>query len=294
MLVAWNEKGVLKDSYISFFRPSASIRQYYYYMYNCGSFVVNELYDVNHPEGGRPSLFLYITSGALHVQYEGRKYQAEKGQAVLLNCMKPHHYWCQSNCEFLFFHFDGRQASQLTDHLTLENGSCVFTSSKQEEISRTMHEVFSRLIYQDTVSDLSLSASLYHILTLLEKDDGSQDQTRHYSQPVADTIAYLRAHIRENTTLKQLADQAGLSPYYFSHLFQKETGVSPIRYASNMKISYAKVILRTSDSSVSEIASMLGYSSDASFINAFHHRTGRPPKRYRQEILMNDRHSSGR
>lgn len=58
-------------------------------------------------------------------------------------------------------------------------------------------------------------------------------------------------------------------------------------------MSYAKVILRTSDSSVSEIAAMLGYSSDASFINAFHHRTGRSPERYRHEILSQESHAFG-
>lgn len=40
-------------------------------------------------------------------------------------------------------------------------------------------------------------------------------------------------------------------------------------YVALTKINYAKNILKTTENSITEIADLLGYSSDASFINAF-------------------------
>ena len=65
-------------------------------------------------------------------------------------------------------------------------------------------------------------------------------------------------------------------------LFKKETGYSPEEYVSIAKINYAKLMLRTTVLPVSEIAEFLGYSSSASFINAFRKRRGIPPNQYRK------------
>ena len=89
-----------------------------------------------------------------------------------------------------------------------------------------------------------------------------------YEQPVSD----------------ELSRQASLSPYYFAHLFKEETGISPIEYVAMTKINYAKNILKTTENSITEIADLLGYSSDASFINAFKKRAGISPARFRREL----------
>ena len=52
------------------------------------------------------------------------------------------------------------------------------------------------------------------------------------------------------------------------------------------KINYAKNILKTTENSITEIADLLGYSSDASFINAFKKRAGISPARFRRELWV--------
>ena len=69
-----------------------------------------------------------------------------------------------------------------------------------------------------------------------------------------------------------------------THLFKEETGISPIEYVAMTKINYAKNILKTTENSITEIADLLGYSSDASFINAFKKRAGISPARFRREL----------
>ena len=95
-------------------------------------------------------------------------------------------------------------------------------------------------------------------------------------------IEYIDQNIRETYSVQELADHVGLSRHYFMRLFKKETGYSPQEYVSSAKINYAKLMLRTTVLPVAEIADFLGYSSSASFINAFRMRRGISPNQYRK------------
>ena len=119
---------------------------------------------------------------------------------------------------------------------------------------------------------------VYSTLCLIQeqKDSLASDEPESGSTSEK-VIRYINRNLQNKITLKELADYAGLSPYYFSRLFKKETGHSPLEYVALSKINYSKLMLRTSKMPISEIAETLGYSSTASYINAFNARRGLTP-----------------
>lgn len=82
-------------------------------------------------------------------------------------------------------------------------------------------------------------------------------------------------------TLETMASQAGLSRPQFVRRFRKQTGASPARYVIGARTERARLLLRESEMSLSEIADALGYSDVYYFCRQFQSETGCPPGRFR-------------
>ena len=93
---------------------------------------------------------------------------------------------------------------------------------------------------------------------------------------------YIDSHFKENLTLDQLAAMANLSKYYLVHAFQKEYGLSPIRYLTRRRIEESRFLLTETDHSLTHIARVLGFSSLSYFSQSFRRIEGISPREYRQ------------
>ena len=283
----WKETGVQKGSYMSYFNVSDTFRHYFMYMVSCGYFLCDQDYCIK-KAGSRHPIFFYIIDGELNFDYEEHQFTAKADDVVLLNGNRPQHYECTSRCEFLFFHFDGNTVSELIDQLISANGTPCFRLKNAQEIYSNINEPITKLCHQERTSDAFLSSIVYSTLCMIP--DTGRDSNLFIPSRVKlssdmvsyKVIEYIDHNIGLNFSVHELADHVGLSRHYFMHLFKKETGYSPQEYVSFAKINYAKLMLRTTVLTIGEIADYLGYSSSASFINAFRMRRGIPPNQYRK------------
>ncbi len=98
---------------------------------------------------------------------------------------------------------------------------------------------------------------------------------------------YIDSHFKENLTLEQLAELASVNKYYLSHAFQKEYGLSPIRYMTRRRIEESCFLLAETDHTLSSIARLLGFSSLSYFSQAFRRIQGMSPMEYRKQSREN-------
>ncbi|MBQ7725428.1 MAG: helix-turn-helix transcriptional regulator [Lachnospiraceae bacterium] len=75
-----------------------------------------------------------------------------------------------------------------------------------------------------------------------------------------------------------------LNPSYFSALFKKETGTNFSAYLLNVKMENARLLLRNSNLSLSDISAELGFESQSYFSKMFKKETGLTPRDYRHHI----------
>ena len=103
-----------------------------------------------------------------------------------------------------------------------------------------------------------------------------------HHQEVGSVIGFMQAHPEQDITLPKVAAMVNLSPNYFSQLFKDETGVSFTEYLANVRLEYAKSLLRSGHLSLQEIVTRCGFSDAAYFCKFFKKRTGMSPGQWRK------------
>jgi AraC-like DNA-binding protein len=83
-------------------------------------------------------------------------------------------------------------------------------------------------------------------------------------------------------TVNELAEEAGLSRSTLTERFARYLDQGPMAYLADWRLELAAEALRTSDRSVLQVATDVGYDSEAAFNRAFKRRFDTPPARYRR------------
>ena len=95
-------------------------------------------------------------------------------------------------------------------------------------------------------------------------------------------IRYIQEHYNENISVNDLAEQYNMSPNYFSSVFKKEMGSSPVSYITQLRMKKSMELLERSDLSVVDIARKVGYDEGQYFFRVFKKYTGMTPLNYRE------------
>ncbi len=123
------------------------------------------------------------------------------------------------------------------------------------------------------------------MLAFYTKEMAKLDKVNVYSKPIVLCIDYIYNHLHEAIRTEDLAEHTGLNRSYLSTLFKKETGQTVSGYILSKRMEAAKNMLKFSDYSYAEIASILAFSSQSHFIRAFRAQTGYTPKEFRDKYF---------
>lgn len=108
-------------------------------------------------------------------------------------------------------------------------------------------------------------------------------ENSNYSRVVRDCVEYIELYPEGKLSIQSIAKQFGYSDYYLSRIFKKEVGESINNYIKYVRIERAKLLLETTDRSVSNIASVLHFCSSTYFSDSFREVVGCSPSHYREK-----------
>jgi AraC family transcriptional regulator len=97
-------------------------------------------------------------------------------------------------------------------------------------------------------------------------------------------LDYIRSNLSQDLSIADLAQVAGMSPYYFMRMFKKSMHVTPRQYIIQMRIDRAKELLRSRELSIVDIALQCGFTNQSHFTNLFRQLTEITPKAYRRDF----------
>lgn len=142
--------------------------------------------------------------------------------------------------------------------------------------------------YFQSVEDCRTMTELMEISSTMAQDYVERvhrrKQERGISEPVRSSMEYVELHLTEEVSLKQLAELAGYSEYYFSKRFKKETGTTPKAFIQEKRLERAKFLLRTTQISVQDISESLRFGSQSYFADVFRRAEGISPTAYREQF----------
>lgn len=154
---------------------------------------------------------------------------------------------------------------------------------KDEDLLHLVHQICR--FQQDELSPLeemecrgyllSFMAKLLSHLTFKEITRSKNTDT------LSSIIAYCFQNYQSDLSLGILEKELHISKYYISHLFSDKLHISFNDYVNSLRISYACKHLRRSNSSITQIASLVGFASLRTFNRAFLKQMGVAPSVYR-------------
>ena len=124
--------------------------------------------------------------------------------------------------------------------------------------------------------------------------DGGQAQ--YVVQPVApscdgtlrDLLEWLRGHLDQTLTVRQLAARAAMSERTLARRFVQDTGTTPQRWLTGQRILLAQQLLEESDATVDAIAERSGFGNATALRHHFRVWRGTTPNAYRR-LFQGDR-----
>jgi AraC family transcriptional regulator, alkane utilization regulator len=94
---------------------------------------------------------------------------------------------------------------------------------------------------------------------------------------VGKALRLLHANPDRDWTVDELAREVAVSRSVLAQRFTDLVGEAPMRYLANWRMQLAKQMMRDGARNIQEVASRVGYDSDAAFNRAFKRATGFPP-----------------
>lgn len=97
--------------------------------------------------------------------------------------------------------------------------------------------------------------------------------------------AIIEKNLGKKITLKMVAQEIFISPFYLSNLFKKRTGVNFIDYVIGRRIEKSKQLLLTTNDTIEVVAAQVGYDESNYFRRLFKKTVGVSPREFRRQNL---------
>ena len=269
------------DYYV--YAPSALAARLYLYPTSVGYFYYEAGYWIRRNRFDS-FLIMYISKGNCYITIPGKKLTARAGQFVLLDCYQPHSYGSAGSWDALWLHFDGRLARDYFEEITTSYGQILDTEDSDAPIQQ-LQKIYDVFRTSSTILEGKLSGYITKLLNNFLYSSEESRKNRVCGATMADAISYINEHFQSDLSLEKLAAESNMSLFHFTRVFTKETGITPHQYLIKTRLSAAKYLLKSTETSIKNIAFSTGFNSETSFCTTFKKWENVTPSQYRQSIL---------
>ena len=226
----------------------------------------------------------FICGGEGWVRVGGRDYYPSPGQMLLAPAGVTQSYSAVSDNTYVKYwcHFTAKIGD--TNLFDLVDVPRLIDVADKTEVTELFEKMVSCHNSGSFSSNFAEKAALLDILGYyLESTASEMKPARNENASrLNDLTGYIHDNLSSAITVESLAEKYHLHPNYFIRYFKKATGASPMQYIYKARIEKAKLLLKSTGLSITEISDRTGFGDIYHFSRSFKNYTGYSPSDFRK------------
>lgn len=243
-----------------------------------------------------------ITEGKGYIVFDGNKIVLEPGQLYLIPSFTPCSYFFSENLAHIYIHFSMEMPSGLNIYNlfrilpTIKAGNndealfqkCLELNPSYElphhdpRVYQSRPWINEEVTYHSLAHYLDTEAIIAQIFSRFVKEELSGNMSKIANQNFQKVLRFIQKNLDKELSVRQLADMSFTSKDHFSRVFKSITGMPPSEYIIRKRLEKAKLLLLTTNHSLSEIIAQTGFRTTPYFCRIFKKYTGFTAEEYRK------------
>ena len=159
-----------------------------------------------------------------------------------------------------------------------------------EECKRIYGKIVTEIKAENEFKDAGIRSAVLELMVYISRNfsvpvTGGNRANGEVNENIQLAIGYIRSHLDRSLSLDELADEVGLSKFYFAREFKRVTGITVVSYINRLRCRNAGRLLAKRDCTIHEAALKCGFENDSYFSKTFRKYMGVLPSDY-----IKDRH----
>ncbi len=238
---------------------------------------------------------LYLIDGAARVSIDGKAAYARGGSLILINRFEEHAVTIDTSpCRRYICRISPQVAMQQAESHPLfavlfDRAAPFHHIVDTRDHAAEFEALFARMADEHSAerpfADELRQLLLRQLLIALYRLEPSLFRAPRsgVTEVVRQIQSRFAADCRTAYSLRQLAADYHLSPYYLAHVFKTVTGYPLMTYLQNCRLAAAKTYLAQTSLRIGEIVEACGFSDGSNFSRTFKRQTGLSPKDFREK-----------
>ncbi|MBE5937230.1 MAG: helix-turn-helix domain-containing protein [Lachnospiraceae bacterium] len=222
----------------------------------------------------------YTLSGYGEYNHDGEIIRLKENMGFITEIPNNCSYYFPKDSDhwkYIYVHFGGYVAKQLYDEIVAATGN-TFSLPGDSSSLQLLFSEYNRIEQGMKYKRFQGGRFIYSLLTNL-LCELSSPQTGYHN--IEKAIEWMNANYSADISLAELCSGLNITQEHFSRQFSAVTGISPIKYLTNIRLEHAMTLLATTDFEIEKIAALCGFNSGNYFSKVFRKRLGFSPSDYR-------------
>ncbi len=231
-----------------------------------------------------------VLSGTGYYSINDYIYSIKKGDLILCNSKTNHSdvLGDSNNLTTICIAMTNVHISSFPENTIIHDDRKPVISLNNEDFQRLsqifelcFEQLSGRNLYAEEICNASAAALIVIVLQIMNQLE-LESVYRKEHPLLTSAIKYINENLYEDLSLDRLAKDLHFSKYYLSHFFKAQTGYTPLQYIMRRRIGEAQSLLLSTNLSVTEIATKVGFNNSNQFYVQFKKYIGISPTQFRK------------